>query len=165
MDLRPPVIAFIGLGANLGDAVATVREAAESIARLPHTTLLALSSLYRSSPIDAGGPDFVNAVARVSTQLGAHELLQAMQALEAEHGRQRPYRNAPRTLDLDLLCYGELQSSDAVLTLPHPRAHLRRFVLAPMIELAPDGLLPGRGPLAALLPAVADQKVMRLPAG
>ena len=83
--------------------------------------------------------------------------------MEAAHGRQRPSRNAPRTLDLDLLVYGDLQSEDAVLTLPHPRAHLRRFVLEPMSELAPDTVLPGRGPLAALLPTVADQTVERLP--
>jgi 2-amino-4-hydroxy-6-hydroxymethyldihydropteridine diphosphokinase len=165
MDLRAPVIAHIGLGANLGDASATVREAAAALFRLPHTTPLALSSLYRSSPVDAAGPDFINAVARVSTRLGAHELLQALQALEAAHGRRRPYRNAPRTLDLDLISYGDLQCSDAVLTLPHPRAHLRRFVLEPLAEVAPDGMLPGHGPLARLLQGVADQSVHRLPAG
>ena len=165
MLTRPPVIAFIGLGANLGDAAATVREAAQAIALLPGTTLLALSSLYRSSPIDAPGPDFVNAVARVNTRLSPHELLSAMQHLESVHGRLRPYRNAPRTLDLDLLTYGNVQFEDAVLTIPHPRAHLRRFVVEPMAELEPDGAIPGQGSLTDLLHGLTGQALQRLPPG
>jgi 2-amino-4-hydroxy-6-hydroxymethyldihydropteridine diphosphokinase len=165
MLTRPPVIAFIGLGANLGDAAATVREAAQALARLPGTTLLALSSLYRSSPIDAPGPDFVNAVARLSTRLSPHELLSALQALESAHGRLRPYRNAPRTLDLDLLTYDHLQHEDAALTIPHPRAHLRRFVVEPMAELEPDGAIPGRGSLSDLLHGLTGQALQRLPSG
>lgn len=162
MVARRPVIAFIGLGANLGDAVATVQHAAGSLASLPHTRRLAVSSLYRSRPVDASGPDFVNAVVRLSTGLGPHELLAALQALEAEHGRRRPYRNAPRTLDLDMLTYGDLQCDDPTLTLPHPRAHLRRFVIEPMAELEPDGALPGRGSLAMLLQGLGDQLVQRM---
>lgn len=156
---RDPSIAFIGLGANLGDAAATVREAAQAIATIPRTRLLALSSLYRSSPIDAGGPDFVNAVAKVETTLSPMELLTALQSIEQYHGRQRPYRNAPRTLDLDILTYDDQRSDDPTLTLPHPRAHLRRFVVEPLAELWPEGELPGRGRLTALLQSVADQEV------
>jgi 2-amino-4-hydroxy-6-hydroxymethyldihydropteridine diphosphokinase len=112
--------------------------------------------------VDAGGPDYVNAVAAVDTTLGAHELLSALQGVEDDFGRERPYRNAPRTLDLDLLLYGDLKFSDAVLTVPHPRLHVRAFVLKPLAELAPDLELPGLGPLTGLLPAVSDQRIERL---
>jgi 2-amino-4-hydroxy-6-hydroxymethyldihydropteridine diphosphokinase len=157
-----PVLAYIGLGANLGDARGQVEAAAAALAAAPGVHLVARSSLYRTAPIDAGGADYVNAVAAVDTTLGPHDLLRALQRIEDHFGRERPYRNAPRTLDLDLLLYGDLQFSDPVLTVPHPRLHLRAFVLEPLAELAPDLELPGLGPLRGLLPAVGDQRIERL---
>jgi len=157
-----PHTAFVGLGANLGNPAATVREAAEAIARVPGVVVTGLSSLYRSAPVDAGGPDFVNAVAQLRTGLSPQALLVALQVIEQHHGRQRPYRNAPRTLDLDLLLVDELQIHTAELTLPHPRLHLRAFVLQPLAELAPDLVIPGQGPLPLWLQRCADQPIERL---
>ena len=162
--LAPPADAYIGLGANLGDAAATIRAAVKSLAGLPGTTLAAVSSLYASAPVDAQGPEFFNAVVLLHTQLVPLELLAALQHLEAEAGRQRPYRNAPRTLDLDILLYGDLVLHTPCLTLPHPRLHQRRFVLWPLSELAPQLVLPDLGPLQDWLPGVAQQAVRRLPA-
>jgi 2-amino-4-hydroxy-6-hydroxymethyldihydropteridine diphosphokinase len=159
----PPVRAWIGLGANLGDARATLRAALAALAALPGGRLAAVSSLWRSAPVDAQGPDFLNAVAALDTTLAPLELLRHMQAIELAQGRERPYRNAPRTLDLDLLLYGDLRQSDPVLTLPHPRAHERAFVLAPLHELAPALRLPGRdAALGELLAGARDQAVQRL---
>ncbi|HRM93720.1 MAG TPA: 2-amino-4-hydroxy-6-hydroxymethyldihydropteridine diphosphokinase, partial [Alicycliphilus sp.] len=101
--------AWIGLGANLGDARAALRSAVQAMATLPGTRLLRVSSLYRSAPVDAGGPDYLNAVAELDTTLAPLELLHALQRIEQAAGRERPYRNAPRTLDLDLLLYGTLR--------------------------------------------------------
>ena len=151
--------AYVGIGANLGDAAQTVRAAAE---RLRPLGLRHLSSLYRSAPIDAAGPDFVNAVAELDCSLAPLELLQALQAIEQDFGRQRPYRNAPRTLDLDLLLHGEERLAGEALTLPHPRLHQRAFVLQPLLELVPDLVVPGLGPLANHLPAVAGQRLERM---
>ena len=159
----PAVDAYVGLGANLGDAAATVRAAAQALHGLPNTRLVALSGLVASAPVDAAGPDFINAVARVQTRLQPLDLLAALQALEVQAGRQRPYRNAPRTLDLDLLLHGQTVCHGPVLTLPHPRLHLRRFVLWPLAELAPQLVLPGLGPLQDWLPSVADQAVRHWP--
>ena len=156
------VVAFVGLGANLGDAQATVRAAFEELARLPASRLVSCSSLYRSAPVDASGPDFVNAVAQLETDLDAPTLLARLQAIELAHGRERAYRNAPRTLDLDLLLHGEAVMDTAALTLPHPRMQARAFVLRPLAELAPDLVVPGQGPVAALLPGVAGQRVDRV---
>ena len=131
--------AHVGLGANLGaDLLATLTQAAQALAALPDTRLLALSSAWRSAPVDAGGPDFLNAVAALETGLPPLELLDALQAIEQAHGRERPYRNAPRTLDLDLLLYGDLVLDTPRLTLPHPRLAERAFVLRPLLEIAPD---------------------------
>ncbi|MFM8864378.1 MAG: 2-amino-4-hydroxy-6-hydroxymethyldihydropteridine diphosphokinase [Limnohabitans sp.] len=134
---RDPVTAFVALGANLGNARATVLQAFEDLGRLPHTRLLARSRLYRTAPHEASGPDFINAVARIETSLTAPALLQALQTLESAAGRLRPYRNAPRTLDLDLLLYGEARVDSPRLTVPHPRMRERAFVLFPLAELAP----------------------------
>jgi 2-amino-4-hydroxy-6-hydroxymethyldihydropteridine diphosphokinase len=150
--------AWIGLGANLGDARGALSTAVHSIAALPRTRLLQLSSLYRSAPVDAGGPDYLNAVAVVETGLAALELLDALQAIELAAGRERPYRNAPRTLDLDLLRFGDLQMQTERLTLPHPRMLERAFVLQPMAELA------GAGVTARQLDRVADQRIERIAA-
>ena len=155
--MRAPVTAFVGLGANLGEAVRTVQEAIAALGRLPQTRLLRASRLYASAPVDAGGPDFVNAVAQVETTLSAPELLAALQRLELAAGRERPYRNAPRTLDLDLLLYGEGCVASAALTLPHPRMRERAFVLLPLQELAPERVA------AADLAAVAGQRITPLP--
>ena len=148
---RAAVTAFVGLGANLGDARQAVQQALIDLAHLPHSELLAASRLYRSAPVAAAGPDFVNAVAELRTSLSAPALLDALQALEHAAGRQRPYPNAPRTLDLDLLLYGEARIDSARLTVPHPRWCQRAFVLRPLAELAPQRVS------AALLRAVADQ--------
>ena len=153
--MRAPVPAFIGLGANLGDAAGTLRHALQRIAGLPRTQLLAQSSLYRTAPIDSGGPDYVNAVAQVSTGLAAPDLLAQLQLIESEAGRERPYRNAPRTLDLDLLLYGDAHIDSATLTVPHPRMTERAFVLVPLAEIAP------RLVTAAHLTAVAGQGIER----
>jgi 2-amino-4-hydroxy-6-hydroxymethyldihydropteridine diphosphokinase len=157
------MIAWVGIGANLGDARANVLDAIERLSRLPGATLLHTSSLYRTAPIDSSGDDYVNAVASLDTALDAHALLQALFAIEQAHGRERPYRNAPRTLDLDLLLYDDEIIDDApTLIVPHPRMHERAFVLAPLAEVAPDLVIPGRGAVRALLATVGDQGIARL---
>jgi 2-amino-4-hydroxy-6-hydroxymethyldihydropteridine diphosphokinase len=158
------MIAWVGIGANLGDARANVVDAIERLARLPGARLVQTSSLYRTAPIDSSGDDYVNAVASLDTDLDAHALLQALFAIEQAHGRERPYRNAPRTLDLDLLLYGDEIIDDApTLIVPHPRMHERAFVLAPLAEAAPDLVIPGRGAVSALLAHAGDQGIARLP--
>lgn len=156
------VVAYIGIGANLGDARANVMDALTRLAALPDSALLAASGLYRTAPVDAGGDDYINAVARIATTLPAEQLLAALHAIELAHGRERPYRNAPRTLDLDLLLYGDEQIASATLTVPHPRLCERAFALVPLLELAPDIAIPGRGAAAAFLPSVADQAIVRI---
>jgi 2-amino-4-hydroxy-6-hydroxymethyldihydropteridine diphosphokinase len=157
------MIAWIGIGANLGDARANVLDAIERLARLPGARLVQASSLYRTAPIDSSGDDYVNAVAALDTTLDAHALLQALFAIEQAHGRERPYRNAPRTLDLDLLLYGDETIIDPpTLIVPHPRMHERAFVLAPLAEVAPDLVIPGRGAVTALLATLGDQGVGKL---
>ncbi len=160
--MTPLADAFIGLGANLGDPAATVRAALVALAALPHSRLQAASGLYGSAPLDAEGPLFVNAVAWLQTALPPHELLDGLQQIEQRFGRQRPYRNAPRSLDLDLLLHGEQRINDKRLQLPHPRLHQRRFVLEPLLQIAPALRLPGLGPAADLLPTLATQAVWRL---
>lgn len=156
--------AYVGLGANLGDARAALRSALSALAKVPDTMLLRSSSVWRSAPIDSSGPDYLNAVAELRTTLAPLELLHRLQAIELEHGRERPYRNAPRTLDLDLLLHGDITLETPELTLPHPRAHERAFVLAPLAELGPERDIPGRGRVSELLAAVADQRIERLAA-
>lgn len=132
------VTAYVALGANLGDAPAALRQALTDLGTLPHTRLVRASSLYRSAPVDSSGPDYVNAVAELSTALGPYGLLAGLQGLEQAAGRERPWHNAPRTLDLDILLYGELRQDDPVLTVPHPRMLERAFVLLPLAEIAPS---------------------------
>ena len=155
-------LAWIGIGGNLGDARATVEEAIDHLARLPQSQLLRSSSLYRTAPIDSSGDDYVNAVALVSTSLTAPELLHALQAIELQHGRERPYRNAPRTLDLDVLMYGEAQLEDEELIVPHPRMAQRAFVLVPMLEIDAQVRIPGLGAARDFLDAITDQPISRL---
>jgi 2-amino-4-hydroxy-6-hydroxymethyldihydropteridine diphosphokinase len=156
------MIAYIGIGANLGEARANVEDALARLARLPETTLQARSSLYRTAPIDSSGDDYINAVARIDTGLDAHALLDALQAIELAHGRERPYRNAPRTLDLDILLYGDDVIDNVRLHVPPPRMTERAFVLAPLLEVAPDIIIPGAGPAASHIPNVAGQGIERL---
>jgi 2-amino-4-hydroxy-6-hydroxymethyldihydropteridine diphosphokinase len=155
--------AFVGVGANLGDPQAQVVSAIAALRELPNTQCIACSSLYASSPVDAPGPDYVNAVVALQTTLTASQLLQALHAIEAQHGRTRSTSNAPRTLDLDLLLYGEQRSDDPALTLPHPRLHQRAFVLKPLLEIAPQLQVDGLGPLSSWLQKASDQDVWRLP--
>ena len=156
------VTAYIGIGANLGDARANVQDAIARLARLPGASLLDASASYRTAPIDASGDDYVNAVARISTTLPAEELLLALHAIEAAHGRERPYRNAPRTLDVDLLLYGDEQIASASLTVPTPRNTERAFVRVPLLALAPAIVVPGLGPAQAYLAGVGDQAISQL---
>ena len=154
---------FIGLGANLGDPEAQVRRALLALAGLPGTRLVAASSLYRSAPVGyTVQPDFVNAVAQIETRLGAEALLRELLATEARFGRVRQFPNAPRTLDLDLLLYGDRVIAEPGLIVPHPRMHERAFVLAPLAEIAPDIAIPGKGRAGALLAACAGQKVEKI---
>ena len=152
-------IAYIGIGANLGDARANVLDALERLQRQPGCTLMTTSGLYRTAPIDSSGDDYINAVARIATTLDAEALLQALHAIEQAHGRERPYRNAPRTLDLDLLLYGDAIIDSATLTVPHPRMTERAFVLVPLLEIAPSIHIPGHGPAAQYAAGVADQGI------
>ena len=165
------VQAFVALGANLGDPVRQVQAGIDALARLPHTRLCAASSLWRTAPVGgawvAGQPDYINAVVLLETTLDSLSLLRELQSLEHAAGRERaPDRPmAPRTLDLDLLTFGDEQSSAPELTLPHPRMHERAFVLAPLCEIAPDYLIPGHDRastlLAPLIPC-ADQSIQKL---
>lgn len=156
MSDAPEVLAWIGLGANLGDRGAALARAVQALAALPSTQRLRVSGLYASAPIDAGGPDYLNAVAELSTCLAPLALLDALQAIEQAAGRERSYRNAPRTLDLDLLVYADQQLVSERLTLPHPRLGERAFVLLPLAELAPQRVS------AQQLAAVADQRIERV---
>ena len=151
-----PVDAYIGLGANLGDARAAVMAAMQAIAGVDGVALLRCSSLYGSAPVAAGGPDFVNAVVAVASTLSAVDLLRALHQIEDCAGRQRPYLNAPRTLDLDLLLFGDLVVQSNALVLPHPRMGQRAFVLRPLAEIAPERVSP------AQLQAVQTQSVWLL---
>lgn len=151
------VLTYVALGANLGDAQATVRWAMAQLGALAHSRLSQCSSLYKSAPVDASGPDYVNAVVALETDLIAPVLLQQLHRIESLAGRERPYPNAPRTLDLDLLLYGEASVHSPQLTLPHPRMHQRAFVLVPLAEIAPHRVDPVQ------LTALQSQRLHRLP--
>ena len=152
----------IALGSNLGDRGAHLDFAVSRLSQILGSTRA--SSRSDTAPVGVAGeqPRYLNAAVVGSTTLTAHELLAAMQAIETERGRTRPFVNAPRTLDLDLLLYGDRQIATASLVVPHPRMHQRAFVLAPLAEIAPDAVIAGIGALADLLPAVADQAIERL---
>jgi 2-amino-4-hydroxy-6-hydroxymethyldihydropteridine diphosphokinase len=154
-----PAIVYVGLGANLGDTHAAMRSALAALARLPLTEFVAASPLYRSAPVDAGGPDYTNAVAAITTRLAPLDLLARLQEIEHEHGRERPFRNAPRRLDLDILLYADRCITLPQLQVPHPRMHQRAFVLRPLADLAPDLEVPGHGRVAQLLARVGGQRV------
>jgi len=153
-------IAAVGLGANLNDPAAQVEYALAELDRLPGTRLLAHSALYASAPVGyVDQPDFINAVAQVETSLAPRALLAALLDIEHRHGRERSFRNAPRTLDLDLLLYGNAHFHEDGLTLPHPRMTERAFVLLPLLEIAPEAVIPGHGRAADWLAGCADQLV------
>lgn len=155
--------AYVALGSNLGNPVQTLEDAIDAMAALRGSLLKAISSLYRTAPVGLKHqPDFINAVVAIDTRLSPHDLLAELFALEARFGRVREpgsVRNAPRTLDLDLLLHGETVQDNPELTLPHPRMHERAFVLAPLAEIASNLVIPGRGPVADLLAACADQRI------
>ena len=158
-----PHIAFIGLGSNLEDPRSQLQRAFAELDRLPETRLVAHSSLYRSAPLGyPDQPEFVNAVAEIATALTPQALLQALLQIEHEHGRERTFRNAPRTLDLDVLLYDDTQLHEHGLTLPHPQMHLRAFVLQPLLEIAPDAAIPGMGPARQALQNCSDQVLEKL---
>ena len=154
--MREPVFSFVAIGANLGDPVHAVRDAIARISALPGTRLVRSSSLYRTAPHDAEGPDFINAVVQIETQLEPLDLLGQLQQLEADAGRERPFRNAPRTLDLDVLMYGFERIETARLIVPHPRMRERAFVLVPLAEIAPALVTDGE------LAPVGGQHIERL---
>ena len=158
-----PARAFIAFGANLGDPVASFGHACAALAALPATTVERRSSLYRSAPVGVEGqPDYINGVIELRTRIAAPALLPHLLDIEHEAARRRERHCAPRTLDLDLLLYDDQVIHAPGLEVPHPRMHQRAFVLRPLAEIAPDVQIPGHGPVAALLPGVADQEIARI---
>jgi len=156
-------IAYIGLGSNLEDPHSQLQRAFADLDKLPDTRVAGHSSLYRSAPIGLlDQPDFVNAVAKIETNLTPQDLLQSLLQIEHQHGRERTIRNAPRTLDLDLLLYDNMQIDEHGLTVPHPQMHLRAFVLQPLLEIAPDIGIPGVGQAHQFLQTCRDQILEKL---
>lgn len=156
-------LAYIGLGANLSQPRETIARALALFNTLPQTRLLHTSPFYSSAPLDADGDDYVNAVAGIETALSPNDLLLALQQIELQFGRERSYQNAPRTLDCDLLLYDQQIITSACLQVPHPRLHLRAFVLLPLLDLAPAIELPGLGPARHYLGATQGQRIRQLP--
>ena len=153
---RELVNVYAGLGANLGHARQSIDSAILALGKLPETLLVGRSSFYQSAPFQADGPDYINAVVHLQTCLNAIDLLRAFQRIEQLAGRERPYRNAPRTLDIDLLLYGDGNIQSPELQVPHPRMHERAFVLLPLSELSPELVTTDE------LRGVQDQVVNRL---
>lgn len=160
--MNKPVLTYVGVGANLGDTATTVSQAIVAMQAIPDTTWKASSSLFSSAPVDATGDDFINAVVALDTCLEAEELLRQLQKIELQFGRERPFRNAPRTLDLDLLLYGSEKIMTENLNVPHPRMTERAFVLRPLLELNSKIEIPGKGPAMQFLAGVADQTIHSL---
>lgn len=157
MTARGAVTAYVALGANLGQAAQTVLRAIAALGTLPGTSVTCSSSLYRTAPVDSSGPDYVNAVVEISTTFSAPDLLFQLQKIEHSEGRERQWRNAPRTLDLDLLLYGAATIDSASLTVPHPRMRERAFVMVPLAEIAPEWTTMARQP------HIQNQQVERMP--
>ena len=156
-------LAYVGLGANLGEPRRQLQAALEDLDSLAQTRLTASSGLYRSAPLGyADQAEFVNAVAQLDTGLEPEELLEKLLEIERRHGRKRSFPNAPRPLDLDLLLYGAAKFSTRRLTLPHPRMHERAFVLKPLLDLDPEISIPGKGSASELLAACGTQQIVRL---
>ena len=156
------VTAYIGIGSNLGNAPDNVQSAILQLDKLPHSRVTGQSSLFRTAPLDAGGDDYINAVVRLDTQVPALELLQQLQAIEQTYGRERPYLNAPRTLDLDILLYGGQKILSESLTVPHPRLTQRAFALIPLLQIDPLITIPGKGPAHAFVPRIAGQVINKI---
>ncbi len=155
--------AYVGLGANLGEPRRQLTEALIAMSGLPETRLAGHSSFYRSAPVGhEDQPEFLNAVAALDTRLALGVLLEGLQGIERRHHRERSFPNAPRTLDLDLLLFGEEQIARPGLTVPHPRMHQRAFVLQLLLELDPEASIPGKGKAGAFLAACASQKIERM---
>lgn len=156
-------VCFIALGSNLGESCNQLRMALADIGQLPGTSLLASSSMYRSAPVGyLDQPDFVNSVAKITTTLTPQKLLTSLLNIERRHGRERDFANAPRTLDLDLLLYDELQIDEPGLTVPHPQMHLRAFVLLPLLEIEPDCAIPAIGQAKLFMQNCTDQILEKL---
>lgn len=155
---------YVALGANLGHPQEALQAALEDLRQTAGVGVTAVSSFYRTAPVESSGPDYVNAVAEVATTLAASELLHVLQRIENAHGRVRPAGvvNAPRTLDLDLLLFGNETVATPELTVPHPRMHLRAFVLVPLLEIAPDAVIPGLGAARDYVAATADQAIQKI---
>ncbi|MPW15804.1 2-amino-4-hydroxy-6-hydroxymethyldihydropteridine diphosphokinase [Paraburkholderia sp. CNPSo 3157] len=155
-------VAYLGLGANLGDARQTLKDAVVCLAQQHTITVLAKSSFYRTAPIDAGGDDYLNLVVKLETTMPVRHLLALCHKIEHQFGRERPFRNAPRTLDLDILLYGEHAIDEPDLIVPHPRMTERAFVLVPLVEIEPKLIIPQRGRADSFLAAVADQRIEKM---
>ena len=154
---------FIALGSNLGNPVFQIKLAIEELKQLPGTNLISQSSLYGSAPVGCPDqPDFINAVVLIETDFIPHDLLDALLDIERRHGRTRAFLNAPRTLDLDILLFNDLEYCDEKLTVPHPRMSQRAFVLKPMMEIAPDYYIPAQGHIALLLAACNEQRLEKI---
>jgi 2-amino-4-hydroxy-6-hydroxymethyldihydropteridine diphosphokinase len=157
-------IAFIGLGSNMDNPKNQLQQAFSELDELPETRLIARSSLYRSAPVGyLEQPEFVNAVAKIQTALSPQTLLYSLLKIEHRHGRERTFRNAPRTLDLDILLYGDMRLHEHGLTIPHPQMYLRQFVLQPLLEIQPDANIPGVGQAVMAFQKCPDQVLERLP--
>lgn len=156
--------AFVALGANLGRPIEALKRAVAAIGEIKDTEVVAVSSFYSTEPIDSSGPDYVNAVCKVATDLDAHALLKSLQTIENDNGRVRPagVHNAPRTLDLDVLLFDDEVIHTEDLIVPHPRMHERAFVLVPLVEIEPKCVIPGLGAAVKFLPSVADQGISKL---
>jgi 2-amino-4-hydroxy-6-hydroxymethyldihydropteridine diphosphokinase len=155
--------AYVGLGANLGEPRRQLTEALTAMSGLPETRLAGHSGFYRTAPVGyEDQPEFLNAVAALDTRLAPGVLLEGLQGIERRQRRERPFPNAPRTLDLDLLLFGEEQIARPGLTVPHPRMHERAFVLQPLLELDSGISIPGKGLANALLPSCSSQKIERI---
>lgn len=155
-------VAYLGLGANLGDARQTLKDAVVCLAQQHTITVLAKSSVYRTAPIDAGGDDYYNCAVKLDTSLAVRQLLALCQRIEDHFGRERPFRNAPRTLDIDILLFGDHEIDEPDLTVPHPRMTGRAFALVPLVEIDADLAIPGHGSASALLPTLADQRIEKV---
>lgn len=156
------MLAYIGIGSNLGNARSNVERAITRLQQLPESRVTAQSSLFQSAPIDAAGDDYINAVVGIETPLSAPNLLRALQSIENDFGRERPYHHAPRTLDLDLLLYGREKIATDDLTVPHPGVTLRAFVLIPLLQIDALISIPGKGPAHNFVQGVAGQTIKKI---
>jgi 2-amino-4-hydroxy-6-hydroxymethyldihydropteridine diphosphokinase len=155
-------VAYLGLGANLGDARQSLKDGVVCLAQQHCITVLAKSSLYRTEPIDAQGDDYYNLVVKIETPLTARALLALCRRIEHQFGRERPYHNAPRTLDIDIVLFGDERIDEPDLVVPHPRAAERAFVLVPLVEIESDVAIPGIGRADALIEHLAHQRIEKV---